>query len=293
MRRPLGVLTALLLAVTLLAAAGPAVAGRDGAPAAPASAARGVLPPLPTAPEGDVAGVNDFGCRPSARRPVPVITVHGTIGDRRHLLEGLQQALLDRGFCVFSPDYGNRGLGEISASAQQLKRFTQRVLRATGARKVSMVGHSQGGMMPRYYIKFLGGAKVVDDLVGIAPSNHGTALTQGGESNLLADAIGLLCTACVQQGAGSRFLARLNRGDETPGRVSYTQITTRYDEVVVPHTSGYLTRGPRTTNVTIQSLCRSDLREHLFIPLSPTTIRIALDALTRKGPARIRPALGC
>ena len=38
-----------------------------------------------------------------------------------------------------------------------------------------MVGHSQGGMMPRYYIKFLGGADKVDDLVGLAPSNHGTS----------------------------------------------------------------------------------------------------------------------
>ena len=37
-----------------------------------------------------------------------------------------------------------------------------------------MVGHSQGGMMPRYYIKFLGGAGKVDDLVGLSPSNHGT-----------------------------------------------------------------------------------------------------------------------
>lgn len=291
MRRPLGVLTALLLAVTLLAVAGPATAERGPSPAA--STARGALPPLPTVPEGDVAGVNDWSCRPTARRPVPVVTVHGTFGDRRHLLGRLQKALLARGFCVFSPDYGNRGLGEISASARQLKRFTQRVLRATGARKVSMVGHSQGGMMPRYYIRFLGGAKVVDDLVGIAPSNHGTALTQGGESNLLADALGLLCRACVQQGAGSQFLARLNRGDETPGRVSYTQITTRYDQVVVPHTSGYLQRGPRTTNVTIQSLCRRDLREHLLIPRSPTAIRVALDALTRPGPARVRPALRC
>ena len=35
-------------------------------------------------------------------------------------------------------------------------------------------GHSQGGMMPRYYLKFLGGASKVDDLVGLAPSNHGT-----------------------------------------------------------------------------------------------------------------------
>ena len=31
-------------------------------------------------------------------------------------------------------------------------------------------------MMPRYYLKFLGGAAKVHTLVGLAPSNHGTDL---------------------------------------------------------------------------------------------------------------------
>ena len=74
------------------------------------------------------------------------------------------------------------------------------------------------------------------------------------------------CRACEQQAAGSRFLERLNAGDETPGEVSYTQITTRYDEVVVPHTSGYLTEGPRTTNLTLQDVCPLDTSDHLLIP---------------------------
>ena len=278
MRPLLGVLTLVLVATLGLAAP---------------SQAEGTLPPLPTAPEGDLAGVNDWTCRPTVLRPTPVILVHGTFGDRRHLLEPLAEAIMGKGFCVFSLDYGNRGVQEISRSARQLKAFTQRVRRATGAEKVSMVGHSQGGMMPRHYVKFLGGARVVDDLVGIAPSNHGTSHTGGGGANLISDLLGSLCRSCVQQGAGSDFLRRLNAGDETPGRVSYTQITTEYDAVVVPHTSGYLTPGPRTTNVTIQRLCPSDLAEHIFVPLSRTTVAITLDALTRRGPARVSPALGC
>lgn len=274
MRKVLAALVAPALAVLVLTV-----------PASPV-AADGELPPYPTSPEGDPPGANDWKCEPTAKRPHPVILVHGTFGDRKHLLEGLSRSIKDKGFCVFSLDYGNRGTNDIKQSAKELKAYTQRVLRATGARKVSMVGHSQGGMMPRQFIKFLGGTKLVDDLVGVAPSNHGTDITGPG-GNPISDLVGAGCRACNQQAAGSPFLRRLNRGDETPEQVSYTQITTNIDEVVVPHTSGYLEPGPRTTNVTIQDKCPlAAPAEHLLVPTSRTTIQIALDALTRPGPAR-------
>ncbi|MDN4172415.1 alpha/beta fold hydrolase [Nocardioides sp. SOB77] len=279
MRAPLAaVVSALLLLLAPLAivgSAGPAGAAPSGFPL-----------PLPGGP-GDPVGANDWDCRPTAKRPTPVILVHGTIGDRRSLLDPLSAAVKAKGFCVYSLDYGNRGTGDIATSAKQLQRFTERVLAATGAAKVSMVGHSQGGMMPRHYIKFLGGAKVVDDLVGLAPSNHGTVLSGGTGLALLTNPVlDLVCYSCNQQAVGSPFLTRLNAGDETPGRVSYTQVTTAYDEVVVPHLSGYLEPGPRTTNTTIQDSCPGDLAEHLLIPMSRTAIAWTLDALTRPGPAR-------
>jgi len=242
-------------------------------------------PPLPTSPFGEPTGANDWSCRPTAKRPTPVIIVHGTFGDRKSLLDDLSSAMVAEGYCVFSLDYGNRGTGDIVASARQLKKFVGKVRRATGAAKVSMVGHSQGGMMPRYYIKFLGGRKVVDDLVGLSPSNHGTTIVGDPGNPLTGPLLGGLCPACQQQAAGSPFLTRLNAGDETPGRVRYTQITTRYDEVVVPYTSAYLADGPRTTNVTVQDLCPADLAEHVFIPMSRTAIAVTLNALGRRGPA--------
>ncbi|WP_395693068.1 esterase/lipase family protein [Nocardioides sp.] len=280
MRRVLGALSVLLsslLLLTVLGAAAPADA--DGVP-------------LPTNPFGDPTGANDWSCRPSADRPEPVVIVHGTFGDRKSLLDDLSAAMVGEGFCVFSVDYGNRGTGDVRSSARQLKRFVTRVLGATGAAKVSMVGHSQGGMMPRYYIKFLGGARYVDDLVGLSPSNHGTTVVGDPAKPLTGALLDGLCPACRQQAAGSPFLTRLNRGDETPGRVSYTQVTTRYDEVVVPYTSAYLAPGPRTTNVTIQDSCPADPAEHVLIPMSRTAIQWTLNALERPGPAdpSFRPA---
>lgn len=244
--------------------------------------------PYPTSPLGDPVGANDWSCRPTVARPTPVVIVHGTFGDRKSLLDRLSYVMKRDGFCVFSLDYGNRATGPVEESAQQLSAYVDRVLEATGAAKVSMVGHSQGGMMPRYYIKFLGGGDKVEDLVGLAPSNHGTTVA-GGMPNPF---FGTFCQSCNQQVAGSEFLANLNAGDETPGEVSYTQITSRHDEVVVPHTSGHLA-GDNATNVTIQDLCALDLAEHLSLPLDGPALRVTLDALTRPGPADPAYHPGC
>ena len=231
-------------------------------------------------------GANDWTCRPTAERPHPVVLVHGTAENQLNNWLFMSPALKSAGYCVFALDYGGSGgealgvygTGPIAPSARQLDAFVTRVRTATGARKVSLVGHSQGGMMPRQYIKFEGGSGEVDDLVGLAPSNHGT-------SRRLPAPAGFLCVACGEQAAGSPFLQNLNAGDETPGNVSYTQIVTRYDEVVVPYTSGYLAPGATTTNITLQDRCPLDLSEHLAVPYDRVALQWVKNALARPGPA--------
>ncbi|MFC5959074.1 esterase/lipase family protein [Streptomyces pratens] len=274
-RRVLGPLTALLLtaAVALLPAT---TAHAAGAPS---------------------SGWNDYSCKPSAAHPRPVVLVHGTLGNSVDNWLGLAPYLTHRDYCVFSLDYGQlagvpffHGLGSIDKSAQQLDAFVDKVLAATGAAKADLVGHSQGGMMPRYYLKFLGGAAEVNALVGIAPSNHGTTLA--GLTNLLPyfpGAGGLLneaTPALAQQVAGSDFLTRLNAGGDTVPGVRYTVIATRYDEVVTPYRSQYLS-GPNVRNVLLQDLCPIDLSEHLAIALID---RIAFHEVANAlDPARARP----
>ncbi|MEU2051114.1 alpha/beta fold hydrolase, partial [Streptomyces albidoflavus] len=143
-------------------------------PAATASAA-------PTAQAAASSGWNDYSCKPSAAHPRPVVLVHGTFANSVDNWLVLAPYLVNRGYCVFSLDYGQlpgvpfiHGLGPIDKSAEQLRDFVDKVLAATGAPEADLVGHSQGGMMPRHYLKFLGGADKVNALVGIAPDNHGT-----------------------------------------------------------------------------------------------------------------------
>jgi triacylglycerol lipase len=247
----------------------------------------------PPSPGIDPPGANDFSCQPSREHPRPVVLVHGTYADKSGFWNLISPALVDAGYCVFALDYGDRATGPIQRSARELRGFVRRVLEATDARKVAMVGHSQGGMMPRWYIKFLGGTDDVAELVGLSPSNHGTTIAPAEWARGSGE-----CVACGQQIAGSRFLRRLNNGDETPGRVSYTQIQTKYDEIVVPYESAFLEPGPRTTNVLLQEACPGDLVEHITITYDPVALRWIEHALGRHGPAdpsfepRCAPALG-
>src|SRR5438874_7253307 len=224
-------------------------------------------------------GANDWNCRPTPLHPYPVVLVHGTFGDMTVSWNLISPALKAGGYCVFALDYGNRATGRIEDSAAELNAFIQQVLAATAASRVSIDGHSQGGMMPRYYIKFLGGKQYVDDLIGLVPSNHGT-------TNPFAAPAGTLgCTACDEQIAGSAFLTNLNTGDETPGSVSYTVVTTTHDEVVTPYLSAYLAAGPKTTNITIQDRCPLDPVDHLGIIYDLVAVQWIENALARTGPA--------
>ncbi|MET9446900.1 alpha/beta fold hydrolase [Streptomyces cinerochromogenes] len=237
--------------------------------------------PAATASASDSAapssGWNDYSCKPSAAHPRPVVLVHGTLGNSVDNWLGLAPYLTSRGYCVYSLDYGQlpgvplfHGLGPIDKSAEQLSAFVDKVLAATGAAKADLVGHSQGGMMPRYYLKFLGGAAKVNALVGIAPDNHGTDLDglthllpyfPGAEDLLKAGTPGL-----ADQITGSAFLTKLNTGGDTVPGVHYTVIATRYDEVVTPWRTQYL-NGSDVRNVQLQDLCPLDLSEHLAIGL--------------------------
>ncbi|WP_030778984.1 esterase/lipase family protein [Streptomyces sp. NRRL S-920] len=220
-------------------------------------------------------GWNDYNCKPSTAHPRPVVLVHGTFGNSVDNWLVLAPYLVRRGYCVYSLDYGQlkdvpffHGLGPIDKSAEQLDGFVDKVLASTGAKEADLVGHSQGGMMPRHYLKFLGGADKVNALIGLAPDNHGTTLL--GLTELLPyfpgveDLLTTKTPSLADQVAGSPFLTRLNKGGDTVPGVRYTVIATKYDEVVTPYRSQFLD-GPDVRNVTVQDLCRADVAEHVAV----------------------------
>jgi triacylglycerol esterase/lipase EstA (alpha/beta hydrolase family) len=292
-RRLRGVVSAAALLAGATIGIAPAAAGDSTYPV-PYNFAAGLVAAA-TQPGASPPGSNDWECTPSAAHPYPVVLAHGTFGNMTVSWQALAPLLANNGYCVFALDYGGeadsqtKATGDIPTSAAQLGAFVDEVLAATGAAKVDIVGHSQGGMMPRWYIKFLGGDQTVRTLVGLSPSNHGTTLF--GLSGLASKLPGGTaafgdCTACEQQLAGSEFLATLNAGGDTVPGPTYTVIQTRYDEVVTPYHSAFLT-GPNVTNITLQHRCALDLGDHLAIIYDRIALHHVLNALD---PAHATPA---
>ena len=299
--------TGLAIAVVLVATLGAAPLARADLPVVYSGAAASVYGAAHV--NGPPPGANDWSCRPEPAHPYPVVLVPGTLEGMSYNWFTLSPLLRNSGYCVFALNYGQDpshplglpgavpagGTGEIAASASELAAFVDRVLAATGAPEVDVVGHSQGGMMPRYYLRFLGGAAKVHSLVGISPSNHGTTVDGlttlfelAGAKELGTAGIGVACgAACEEQLAGSAFLQQLNAGGDTVPGVAYTVIETRYDEVVTPYSSAFLS-GPGVVNIDLQAQCPLDASEHLATPFDHVALRDVLNALD---PAQARSSI--
>jgi pimeloyl-ACP methyl ester carboxylesterase len=288
-----------------------ATSATSAASAASAASARGQLPvPWGAAAmlqaqanylfsSGTVAGANNWGCRPSRAHPYPVVLVPATgvnVGTNWVVLSPL---LADAGYCVFSFNYGQTvplvpsdGFGDIAASARTMAAFVAHVLAVTGAKQVDVVGHSQGGMMPNYYIKFLGGAPRVHTFVALAPSNHGTDL-----DGLVAlwDDLGVLglvnsfldITAfpgVAEQEAGSAFQKALFAGGDTVHGPQYWVIESDHDEVVTPYTNAWL-NGPGVRNILVQQQCPADPVGHIGMFEDGPALYDVLNALDGGSPS--------
>ncbi|MEV6323459.1 alpha/beta fold hydrolase [Nocardia sp. NPDC051787] len=249
-------------------------------------------------------GTNDFGCVPSAAHPRPVVLAHGTDSTAYSDWSAIAPRLAGAGFCVFALNYGGTpgaesyGTEDLVLSAHQVGAFVDRVLAATGASKVDMVGFSQGANVTRYYVNKLGGAPKVGQWVGLASPTYGgvmyglvpIAQSIPGALDAFARVTSL---AAVQQAEGSPIMLELNAGGDTVPGVRYVTVGSRVDEMIQPFDNIAL-RGPGARNIALQDLCPSDLTGHFHMVYDPFVQELLLTLLDPSSPAPVcRPvALG-
>ncbi len=247
-------------------------------------------------PQKPPAGANDPTITVTPEHPLPVILLNPTA-----LTQGLNWAvgapvLANAGYKVYTFNYGNnttnpnfpiQSIGDIRKSALELEAEIDRVLAETGAEKVILIGHSQGGgNLPSYYINNMDGHTKVSQLIGISPGHDGSDFN-GLVSGVLRTPIlrqlfisvfRALAPAIYQQSAGSPFQDEIyGNGDTRPG-VLYTTISTIYDEVATPYTNNAL-HGDNVTNIILQDRYPGQILGHLNVVTSPRTWTVVLEAL--------------
>lgn len=249
------------------------------------------------APEVPPPGANDWNCKPSPEHPRPVVLVNPTFTTQALAFQAGSPLLKNAGYCVFTFNYGNitplpsfpsQALGPIRAAGQVLSDTVDRVLEATGAEQVDLVGHSQGGgILPDYYLKKLGGAEKVHSKVGISPST-GTTLSEFAYLRSLIPILGPLVYGSLELGSTGLTdqvldsdLAEEVYPDGTtaaPG-VETTAIVTRYDWIVTPYDRQFYVEADNVTNVDLQEGCAEDKSEHISTMYSERAWRFVLNAL--------------
>jgi triacylglycerol lipase len=216
----------------------------------------------------------------AAGKAAPVLVVGG-LTEPQVALDALQANLEQAGFAVFTMALPGLipGTQDIAVSARAVAAEARSVLARTGASRLDVVGHSEGGLALRYYISNLGGASQVQRYVSLGTPQHGTELANLiGGIPILGGVAGALCTACTQMAVGSAFLAGLNSPTDVPGSVVYTAIGTTHDELVIPAPqASFLHDGG--TSASVQQFCPNDPTLHIGLLFDQPTAGLVVSAL--------------
>jgi hypothetical protein len=250
-------------------------------------------PPLDV-PHGQLAAALECSAGVAHASRAPVLLVPGT-GASAHdnFSWNYEPAFNTLGIPWCAVTFPYDGNGDIQVNGEYVV-YAIRTMHALAGRRISIVGHSQGGMVPRWALRFWPDTRqMVDDVIGFAPSNHGTTQTQ-------FSCQGSCLEANWQQAYMSNFIRALNSYQETFPGISYTNVYTHNDEVVRPNSDDHGSSslhggGGRITNVAVQDSCPADSSDHDVLgTIDAVAYALAIDALDHDGPAnpsRISPSV--
>ncbi len=261
------------------------LAGCAGSEGTSAEAGAAASPALSVA-ESDLQRALSCNTELTLSRRSPILMVPGTtLEPQANFAWNWLPALEALGWPHCTIELPANAMGDIQIAAEYVV-YAVREMAAASGQKVQIVGHSQGGMVPRWALRFWPDIREqVEDLVGLSASHHGTVLSGG---------ICLVgCAPAIrQQGQDSAFMAALNRDFEIVPGVDYTSVYTNLDQVVVPNvtllgaSSALVGDRAQLSNIATQDICPLNVAEHLTIGTSDAVAyAVAMDALMHEGPA--------
>lgn len=209
----------------------------------------------------------------------PVLLVPGAGGDPVTVFAaGLEPVLEAGGHPTCLLTLPGAGFADFQLQAEYVVAAVREIA-ARSQQRVSMIGVSSGGMLVRWAVKWWPDVRsLVDDVIGIAPSNRGF--------DLAAPLCGGPCPPATRQlKSDSKYFEALNSGDETPGRLPYTVISSANDGTISPPYPDV--NGDRNDSQTqVQAICPGREVNHAHLGFDAVAIALVRDALRHKGPAR-------
>ncbi|KAI1295737.1 Alpha/Beta hydrolase protein [Xylaria venustula] len=240
------------------------------------------------------APANNYTCTSSHN---PVVLLHGLSADRNVDLNQLQYTLNARGYCTFSLTYGAHaildwvgGLTDMRESAAQIADFMRDVATRTGAEKLDIVGHSEGGVQSLYVpLTQAGIAEMVEHIVALGPAVHGATYFGftdlwyiGGDATraLVGDVLDIVgCAACEQLAPDGvvtdTFTAAAGKIRQDGNKV--TIISSSSDALVPTNVSRVDEEG--VSNVLVQDICPEDRVGHAGLAYDKSVWRLIVNAL--------------
>lgn len=219
----------------------------------------------------------------SGDRRNPILLVPGTdLTPRSNYSWNYERAFARRHWAYCAVALPASATGDIQVAGEYVVYAIRRLRRESG-RRVDILGYSQGGMVPRWALRFWPDTRrMVKAYVALDPSNHGTV-----DANAACQQ---QCSAADwQQAAGSQFIRALNSYTETFAGIDYTVIYSRTDEIVVPNftsqgSSSLHTGHGRILDVAVQQICPNDVSDHLAMgSYDPVGYALAVDAFKHEG----------
>ena len=189
-----------------------------------------------------------------------VVLVHGIFQNDWRCFHSLRKDLEKRGVeCLvpsLKPADGRDGLPVMAGQLQ--REIEQRF----GNERVVVIGFSMGGLISRYYLQELGGAKRCDAFFTISTPHHGTRMAHAfyGEG-------------ARQMRPGSEFLARLEATENRLGDMPVVSYRTPADLIIRPTSSSEWDRAenlsipcPLHPMMTFSPRVRRDILGRLTVP---------------------------
>ena len=247
--------------------------------------AKGVAPPGPPLESDSVAMETALGCPDGISsdpvRPL-VLLVQGTSSTAAEdfgfgLVHVLRQAGID--WCVV--ELPARATVDIQISAEYVVHAV-RALHDRTARKVSLMGVSQGALEVRWAVRWWPDVRAaVDDVVSFVGPNRGSV-----SANLVLCGKGECIPPEWQWSRGSAFIEALNRVSAPEGP-SYTAIYSQTDWVIQPSWPESQAAGAidGATNIVVQDICPGRVVDHVQSLFDAVFAAAFVDALKHPGPA--------